>query len=286
MSLSQELMRHFKSQDIYQVLDISQESLSRDIRASCYQLIMREHPDLKPSVGRVEALQKCRLVARILRVFTDDKLRALYDAHGKGIAEVESAFSSISSSSSGGGDAQEEENPFNIMLAECLDLTGSYSDTGLFSPFVNFHLNYKGSQLERMDIREAYRVGKGCMDRIIIELPLMTVQDEPRIRRIIRRLIKDEVLPSYPGFIREPLLKRRNRHTKFAFLTEEEKQDRFIVRMLRKYGEDILPSEEDKSMDLDVDEKIPTMNTEDLRKYVNGLVEKYGSQEDMEILKY
>ncbi|XP_002138671.2 J domain-containing protein CG6693-like [Drosophila pseudoobscura] len=199
----------FGTRDFYKVLDVSRGAMPRAIRSAAYQLIMAEHPGQRPAKQRRKALQKCHLVYRIMSILTNDKQRALYDSPSEFPPESASC---------------ELDLAFATALDLCACLLGNRQDRSGVCEL--FQKHYKGSQLELADIKAAYTLGKGCMDRLFIELPLMTVRDEPRIRKIIKKLIKSNELPEYSKFINESVEKRRRRRLKFAVYEAKSKTEK------------------------------------------------------------
>ncbi|XP_022228724.1 J domain-containing protein CG6693-like [Drosophila obscura] len=207
MSVCGESWRLFRTRDIYKVLDVPRWAMPREIRSAAYQLIMKEHPNQRAANQPQRALDRCKLVFRIMSILTNDKQRALYDSPSEFPQERASSELNLA---------------FSTVLSLCGWLIKDSQDqSGVNAVFRN---NYKGSHLELLDIKAAYTLGKGCMDRLIIELPLMTVKDEPRIRKIIKKLTKSKELPVYSKFINESLEKRRRRRLKFAVYDSYEEQ--------------------------------------------------------------
>lgn len=51
-----------------------------------------------------------------------------------------------------------------------------------------YNLNFcvSGSELEKTDIKKAYVNGKGCINYMMNSVPFMSVEDEPRIKEIVK----------------------------------------------------------------------------------------------------
>lgn len=47
--------------------------------------------------------------------------------------------------------------------------------------------------MEERDIRKAYEGGKGCMNYMMNCVPFMTVEDEPRIIEVVKRMYKHSI---------------------------------------------------------------------------------------------
>lgn len=59
---------------------------------------------------------------------------------------------------------------------------------------------YIGSKLERHDIKKAYLKFKGCLRHMVAEILFMDHTSEPRIKKIINRMIKTGEVPAYSGY--------------------------------------------------------------------------------------
>lgn len=80
----------------------------------------------------------------------------------------------------------------------------------------NYHKEYVGSELEKNDLKKAYVNGKGCINYIMEHVPFMCVEDEPRFHEIVNEMIKNEEVPEFKAFTKEPASKRQRRHKKYA----------------------------------------------------------------------
>lgn len=54
---------------------------------------------------------------------------------------------------------------------------------------MNFRWNFIGSETEERDVRKAYLGGNGCMNFMMDSVPFMTVEDEPRIIKLVKGLL-------------------------------------------------------------------------------------------------
>ncbi|KAH8270039.1 hypothetical protein KR018_003061, partial [Drosophila ironensis] len=206
-------LKLFNTRNLYVAIEVTPDSLPREIRAAGYRLIMENHPDHSSLSQSSVPSERCLLVWRILRLLTNGEKRKAYDLWGE-CADLDNSDDGVTR--------------WGNLLRLCGELIKSPEDTA----YNNFRQNYKGSQLEIEDIKAAYRLGRGCMDHVIKQVPLMTARDEPRIRRLIAQGIRSQELPSYRLFQNETATKRKRRHKKYGGLGDEEKQNRVIDRML------------------------------------------------------
>lgn len=79
---------------------------------------------------------------------------------------------------------------------------------------VQFETNYKGSEEETNDIKSLYQQYEGEMDKIMSSVLCATIDDEPRIRNIIQKMIDADEVPSYKAFISESKKKKDARKKK------------------------------------------------------------------------
>ncbi|EDW74117.1 uncharacterized protein Dwil_GK21760 [Drosophila willistoni] len=269
MSVISDSWRLFKARNVYDVLDIPPESLPRHIREAAYQLILHEHPDLKPLTERIDGFDKCRLVHKILLILTDAKKRAAYDERGD--------LGPLPSPS-------QMDQSLSTLLGQCFALRKFPLDgTGVRE---NFLRNYKGSLLEKEDIKAAYFLGKGSMDRILTEVPLMTVSDEKRVKKIIKGLIKIKELKVYKKFENDAADKRRSRKKRFAAFTVEEQHNKAMDELLVKYNKDLDKEAIDYNNDDELDANTPARPGDilltrchgDMHAVLNNLTSKYSSE--------
>jgi len=75
-------------------------------------------------------------------------------------------------------------------------------------------LSITGSDEELADLKAAYTSCRGDMDMIIDSVLCATVDDEPRFRQILERLIASGSIKAYSAFVRENKSKATERKRK------------------------------------------------------------------------
>ena len=75
-----------------------------------------------------------------------------------------------------------------------------------------FETKYKGSEEEMNDIQKIYERFEGDMDKIMSSVMCATMEDEPRICRIIQEMIDAGTVESYRAFTSETKKKREARN--------------------------------------------------------------------------
>ena len=74
---------------------------------------------------------------------------------------------------------------------------------------------YINSDIEIRDVKKAYIYGKGNMNILYEMVPFLNVESEPRIVKIVRKLVDDGVVEEYGGFFDEPQRKKERRWKKY-----------------------------------------------------------------------
>lgn len=228
--------KYFETKDLYKLFAIQKDAQEKEVKKAYYKLSLKVHPDRVSDDEKEEATEKFKLLTRVYNVLTDTGKRTLYNE--KGIID----------------DDDETGN-----LTDWLALWKSIFKPISEDDIINFEKTYKGSELERTDIKKAYIQGKGDIDHMYNTVPFFNIDEEPRISQIVRELIDENEIPEYKIFTDEPAGKRMRRHKKYsreAKLVEKEKAkkkglieelnerqiarasnaDSFFKNLLDKYG--------------------------------------------------
>lgn len=83
---------------------------------------------------------------------------------------------------------------------------------------MNYEKNYKGSDLELLDLKKAYLAGKGDMDLILELVPFTNTDEEPRIKERIEHLIESGEVPRYEQLFNENKQKTSRRKRKVIYI--------------------------------------------------------------------
>jgi DnaJ family protein C protein 9 len=75
----------------------------------------------------------------------------------------------------------------------------------------NFEKEYKESEEELADLKQAYLDGKGDMNFILDNVLCATLEDEPRFANILCSLIKEKDIPDFAKFSKESKKSKTNR---------------------------------------------------------------------------
>lgn len=146
---------------------------------------------------KVEATEKFKVLSKLYAVLTDKNKKALYD--DKGIID----------------DDDERD------LSSWLELWRTVFKPITNEDIQNYEKNYVGSEQEEIDVRKAYVNGKGCINFMMNHIPFMSVEDEPRIQKMVRKWIADGDVEEFEQFTEEPKAKTQRRHKKYAKESKE-----------------------------------------------------------------
>ncbi|XP_062550070.1 J domain-containing protein CG6693-like [Armigeres subalbatus] len=187
-------VKYYGTRDFYKVFGVSKDAKESEIKKSYYKLSLKVHPDRVEKAEKAVASEKFKVLSKIYSVLSDRNKRALYDEQGT-IDDDDDADSS--------------------------DINWLAFWQKFFKPVStddidDFEKDYKGSQQERRDLKQAYLGGKGCVDYMSQYVPYMDYENEPRIFEILRSMIASGEIPEYKAFTEESKAKRERRRKKAA----------------------------------------------------------------------
>lgn len=240
--------KYFGTRDIYALLELTKDSLEKDIKKAYYKLSLKVHPDRVPEAQKEESTEKFKVLAKIYQVLTDKNKKAIYDE--KQII-----------------DDDDDEG----RLASWLELWQKIFKPISEEDIDNYQKEYVGSELERTDIKKAYLNGKGCINYMMNCVPFMSVEDEPRIQEIVKKMIDAKEVPEYKIFTKEPKDKTKRRHKKYARETLEAEA---IKKKMSKKG----PTESLEQQIL----KRQQERASEMGSLFDKLLEKYAGDDDTE----
>ena len=152
----------------YEILGVEQTASASEIKRAYYKLALKYHPDRVKTEDEGEkekANTNFQTLGKIYETLSDPKRRQLYDATGEAL----------------------DDDLFK-------DKDWDQHWRSLFPPvtlndIANYEKKYKGSQMQRDDILNAYKQGKGSMTFIMENVILSSWDDEKRFRDIIEAAI-------------------------------------------------------------------------------------------------
>ncbi|XP_031632578.1 J domain-containing protein CG6693 [Contarinia nasturtii] len=239
--------KYFGTKDIYKLMNLTKDSLEKDVKKAYYKLSLQVHPDRVSESEKEDATEKFKVLTKINAVLTDPDKKALYDQQG--IIDDD-------------GDSD----------CNWLKLWREFFKPITTTDIENFHQKYIGSETEERDIRKAYLGGKGCINFMMNSVPFMTVEDEPRIMEKVKEWISSGELPEYEQFTNEPKAKRNRRHKKYA---REAKESEVIKADMAKKSK-MTGTLEQQIM------KRQSEREQSSNSFFDRLLEKYGDADDSE----
>lgn len=199
-SLLDQCEEFFGVKDLYKLFGVQKTALEKDITKAYYKLALKVHPDRVREEEKELATEKFKVLSKLHLTLTTKEKRTLYDEQGI-VGDDDDSF--------GTGWSDIWVQFFKPITDEDID---------------KFEKQYIGSETEKRDILKAYLGGKGCMNYMFNHVPFITVESEPRIIEIVKKMIADGEVPEYKALTEEPKAKRNRRHKKYKREAEEAKQ--------------------------------------------------------------
>ncbi|XP_017469119.1 PREDICTED: J domain-containing protein CG6693 [Rhagoletis zephyria] len=242
--------KYFGERDIYKMLELEKNALPKDIKKAYYKLSLQVHPDRVKDDDKSNATEKFKVLSKVYQVLSDNDRRGLYDEQGI---------------------IDEEDDITEGKLSSWLDLWRQMFKKLTVEDISNYEKSYVGSELERNDMKKAYLLGKGCINRIMNEVPFFNVKDEPRLQKIIREMIDAGEVPEYKIFTNEPAQKRQRRHTKYARESKE------VEKINAK-------KEQENNLEKQIMERNQARES-NFNSLMDKLMEKYGGEDDTDVFE-
>jgi len=158
------------------------------VKKAYYKQSLRVHPDRVGPDEKENATEKFQTLGQVYSILSDTDKRKLYDETG---------------SVDGEGLIMDWEDYWRLIFKKV-----SKED------IVEFERKYKGSDEETADIKRLYNQFKGDMDKIMSSVLCTTIDDEPRIREILQKMIDSSEVKSFKAFTGETDKKRNARNKK------------------------------------------------------------------------
>lgn len=250
MGLSDLCEEYFGERDLYKLLELEKSALPKDIKKAYYKLSLQVHPDRVKDDEKSKATEKFKVLSKVYQVLSDKDKRDLYDEQGI---------------------IDEEDEVSEGKLSSWLDLWRQMFKKLTEEDISNYEKSYVGSELERNDMKKAYLLGKGCINRIMNEVPFLNVEDEPRLQKVIREMIDAGEVPEYKIFTNESAQKRQRRHTKYA---REAKEAEEVKEKMRK----------ENNLERQIMERNKARES-NFHSLMDRLMEKYGDEDDSDVFE-
>ncbi|KAK3877093.1 hypothetical protein Pcinc_018165 [Petrolisthes cinctipes] len=188
----------FGSRDLYQVLGVEKTATEKELKKSYHRVSLKVHPDRVNPEEKSNATQKFQTLGKVYAILSDVDRRAVYDESGE-IDDENIA-----------PDDRDWDQYWRLLFRKIT-----------ISDIKNFEAQYKESEEELNDLKEAYLDGEGKMGYILQNVLCSTIEDEPRFTKIIQKWIQEEEVPDFNLFSKETKRKKDARKRKAAKEAEE-----------------------------------------------------------------
>ncbi|KAG0449059.1 hypothetical protein HPP92_027547 [Vanilla planifolia] len=135
-----------KEKSLYEILGVERRASQQEIKKAYYKLALRLHPDKNP--GDNEAKEKFQLLQKVISILGDEEKRDLYDQTGL-----------VDDDMLVGNAADNLQEYFHSMYKKVTE-----------ADIEEFEASYRGSDLEKKDLKDLYREYKGKMDRLFCSM--------------------------------------------------------------------------------------------------------------------
>ncbi|XP_058073558.1 chaperone protein dnaJ 6-like [Magnolia sinica] len=142
-----------KEKSLYEILGVERTASQQEIKKAYYKLALRLHPDKNP--GDEEAKEKFQLLQKVISIIGDEEKRALYDQTG-----------CVDDADLAGEVAQNLQEFFKSLYKKVTE-----------ADIEEFEANYRGSDIEKKDLKDLYKKCKGNMNRLFCSM----ICSEPKL---------------------------------------------------------------------------------------------------------
>eukprot|EP00128_Syssomonas_multiformis_P005491 Colp12_sorted_trinity150504_noHs@13977 len=175
LSLAKQL---FGTSDLYEVLGAERTATSGELKKAYYKVALKVHPDRCSTSEKEEATTKFQVIGRAYAILSDKEKRAVYDETG----EID------------------EENAASNENKDWEEYCRALFKKVTTKDIEEFEKKYRGSDLEKQDLQQAYTEAEGDMDVILENVMCSRIEDEDRFREIIDDLIAQGTLQKFKAY--------------------------------------------------------------------------------------
>lgn len=190
----------FKTRDLYKVLEIPRKASASEVKKGYHKLSLKVHPDRVEDGNKKHATEKFQTLGKVYCILSDKEKRAVYDETG----EVD------------------DEDDVLTQDRDWYDYWRLLFRQVTQKDIKDFEKKYKGSKEELKDLKELYTETEGDMDLIMDSLLCATIDDEPRLTKILKDLVKKKEIPEFPAFTKSISKAKQTARKRKAQEEEEE----------------------------------------------------------------
>lgn len=228
---------------LYEVLGVERTASQQEIKKAYYKLALRLHPDKNP--GDEDAKEKFQQLQKVMSILGDEEKRALYDQTG-----------CVDDADLAGDVCQNLKEFFQTLYKKVTE-----------ADIEEFEANYRGSDTEKKDLIDLYKMHKGNMNRVFCYMLCSDPKlDSHRFKDYLDEAIAGGVLKStkvYEKWAKQVSetkpptspLKRRKKEKKnsedlYAIISQRQNERKgkinsMLSTLVSKYGGGPEPSEEE-----------------------------------------
>ncbi|OTF69118.1 dnaJ-like protein subfamily C member 9-like protein, partial [Euroglyphus maynei] len=203
MDFLQECQEYFGTKNLYEILEVTKQAKSSDIKSAYRKKSLKVHPDRVQIESQKESAKRAfQILAKVHCVLSNDEYRKVYDESGM-IVTDENSFTGLSTF---------EE--FLNYWRKLFRINSKKLD--------DFAQEYIGSLEEKKDLKNLYLKFKGDLS-LIFEHHFF--YDEDRVTEMLNEMIDSNEIPMFDAFVKEPKSKKDKRLRKIqneASLAEKE----------------------------------------------------------------
>ncbi|XP_074653190.1 dnaJ homolog subfamily C member 9-like [Tubulanus polymorphus] len=204
--LIEDCFKYYNTRNLYSVLGIESDSDESQVKKGYRRVSLKVHPDRVEPEQQQEATLKFQILGKVYSILSDKEKRAVYDETGEVVGDDE--FND-----------EQKNRDWNKYWRQLFSVV-------TVDDIVNYERNYKESDEELADLKEAYLKYEGDMDKIMqCVLCANVIDDEPRLTEILNNLIKSQEIPDFPKFSKETTKKKERRKRKAEKEAKELKKE-------------------------------------------------------------
>ena len=246
--------------DPYATLNLTTEATAAEVRTAYRKLALHLHPDKAAPEDRDRAHKAFQELAFAYAILNDERRRKRYDTTGNTSETL---------------DLDDDEFNWSDFFRT------QYSELVTAEKIADFQEAYKGSEEEKKDVLEAYRKGKGSLDKVFESVVLSNpLEDEDQFRTYIDEAIKDGEVEAFKAYTQESE-KSKNRRLKLA-QREKEEAEAHAEELENGDGRAKKGSRKAKGKTGDITDlalMIQQRNEQRRDGFLDGLLDKYGGND-------